>query len=110
MKILVSLATFLLLSYSAIGAEQLRPEICFTSGECQDKHPLEYVNICYKVKTGFDANGNVTCAPQCSTMIFGYTCEKFKDLSYGACKRESTPNFDTGTSSCWGALEPDEAP
>lgn len=110
MKILMAIAAGALLSLSAFGADNRRPEICFTSGECQDKHPLEYANICYKLNTGLDTNGNETCTPQCTTMAFAYTCEKFKELSYGTCKREATPSYDTNPSTCWGALDPDEAP
>jgi len=110
MKKALTIALFVLFTATLFASESFRPEICFTSGECQEKHPLEYANICFKVKTGLDANGNQTCAPQCAMMSFGYTCEKFKDLSYGACKRELTPNYDTSTSTCWGALDPDEAP
>ncbi len=110
MKTKCTLAFLILMTFNLMAAEKFKPEICFSSGECQEKHSLDYSNICYKVITGLDANGNATCTHQCVTMPFGYTCEKFKEASIGICKHEQIPQYNSDTSNCYGALDPSEAP
>jgi hypothetical protein len=100
----------LLFAFSTFAQDNLKPEICYTTGECQTNHPPAYQAICMKVVNGKDSMGNITCSLRCPATWVGYTCEKFQGKIYGVCRQEYIPNYETDMNNCVGAIDPADAP
>lgn len=104
MKILtVCLITFFSLSlWSAEGQK------CLSHGQCQDAAPIESV-ACFKVITGLDHNGNVTCRMSCRNLLAASYCKKKHPRQIvGRCHLESfpSPTFDPNDpNACNGAVD-----
>jgi hypothetical protein len=106
MKTILAISLFVL---SIAHAESLmRPEICYTTGECQLNHPAQYAPICYKVKTGTGPDGAVTCEVRCPTMVVGYSCNLIPGKVFGVCEMESTSRSDSNTYECGNAIDPND--
>jgi hypothetical protein len=114
----ILMLTFLLISTTLFaneneqrGNDQRRPELCYTSGECQVLHPVDYINMCVNIKTGWDASGKETCVTRCALMPQGFTCEKAEGKEFGACIKEKMPAFSAlpgGT--CYDAIDESNSP
>ncbi len=104
---LTFLATMFLFSVTASAADSFLPDICYSSGECQERHSISFENRCLKVKTGLDASGNETCAMKCDKIPVGYTCLMIPEKVWGVCKKETIANM--GNSNwCVDALDPSD--
>jgi hypothetical protein len=88
----------------------MKPEICYTTGECQTNHIPESKPVCMKILAGKDSMGNVTCHLRCPTLSVGYVCEKFQGKIYGSCRQEDLPPYDSSLNNCYGAIDPSDAP
>jgi len=87
--------------------KMMLPDICYSSGECQDRHSITFENRCLKVKTGIDSSGSETCTMRCDSVPVGYTCNMIPEKIWGVCKREKIFNMETSTY-CNDALDPSD--
>jgi hypothetical protein len=92
-----------LTSFAEEGAE------CLTHGQCQEGLPT-VINACFKIKTGVNNEGKVTCKIACRSIAATFFCHRrFAGRLFGDCRMEKieTPIMDpSDTRACADAVTP----